>query len=112
MSGGFFQYDQYKLNEIADQIERVIERNGVKLTLQEFRDRNGSWLSNLEDWYDKYPEDAIPYNYSPEVVERFKEGLRVLKEAYVYTHEIDWLLSGDTGEESFLTRLKQALNEI
>ena len=30
MSGGRFDYDQYKIGYIADEIEKIIERNGLK----------------------------------------------------------------------------------
>jgi hypothetical protein len=41
-----------------------------------------------------------------------KEGIEALKRAQIYAHRIDWLLSGDDGEESFLRRLEEELNEL
>ena len=41
-----------------------------------------------------------------------KEGIEILKKAQIYAHRIDWLLSGDDGEESFLKRLEEDLNEL
>jgi hypothetical protein len=41
-----------------------------------------------------------------------KEGIEVLKRAQIYAQRIDWLLSGDDGEESFLKRLEKDLNEL
>jgi hypothetical protein len=32
-----------------------------------------------------------------------------LKAGYIYAHRIDWLLSGDDGEESFNKRLTEEL---
>jgi len=34
----------------------------------------------------------------------------VLRKAAIYAQRIDWLLSGDDGEESFLERLKEELD--
>lgn len=48
----------------------------------------------------------------PEVVEEFKKGLKILKTAAIYAQRIDWLLSGDDGEESFKRRLKEELDEL
>ena len=48
----------------------------------------------------------------PEVVEEFKKGLKILKTAAIYAQRIDWLLSGDDGEESFKERLKEELDEL
>jgi hypothetical protein len=34
MSGGCFDYDQYKIGYIADEIEKIIERNGRKKAMK------------------------------------------------------------------------------
>ena len=47
-----------------------------------------------------------------EVVEEFKKGLKILKTAAIYAQRIDWLLSGDDGEDSFKKRLKEELDEL
>ena len=52
------------------------------------------------------------YKYPDEVIEKMKEGIEVLKRAQIYAQRIDWLLSGDDGEESFLRRLEDELNEL
>lgn len=60
-------------------------------------------------------EDLI-YNdsgsYKPETIERFKQAVIALKIAYVFAQRIDWLVSGDDGEEDFHKRLLKDLNEI
>jgi hypothetical protein len=89
MSGGHFNYDQYRLLGMADDIESIILNND-----NEEKDQWG---------------DRIGRGYSPDVVERLKEGVRILRQAYVYAHRIDWLLSGDDGEEWFIRRLNEEL---
>jgi hypothetical protein len=108
MSGGHFNYDQYKIGYIADAIEKHIERNGRKKTPEELKDE--SWCT--PDWYERHPEDLFWYQYPPEVIEKFKIAVEKLREAEVYAHRIDWLLSGDDGEESFLRRLAEDLKEL
>ena len=107
MSGGHFDYNQYKIGYMADSIEKLIERNGREKTKEELKDEN--WRD--PEWYKKYPEDLCHYKYPDEVIEEFKKGVELLRQAEVYAHRIDWLISGDDGNESFLKRLKEDLNK-
>jgi hypothetical protein len=97
MSGGHFNYDQYKMGYIAESIQDIIENNRVPINK---KDRD-PWDSR-EFYYD-YPE---------EIIERFKLGVHYLKIAQVYAQRIDWLVSGDDGEESFMRRLDEDLKKI
>jgi MoxR-like ATPase len=107
MSGGAFDYNQYKIGYIADQIEEVIVKNGVEKTQEEIKD---SWHN--DEWYEKYPEELFHYKYPDEVIEKMKEAVKALKIAQEYAQRVDWLLSGDDGEESFLSRLEENLKKI
>jgi hypothetical protein len=108
MSGGAFDYNQYKIGYIVDQIEETVIKNGVEKTPEDLKEEG--WRD--PDWYKKYPEDLFHYKYPDEVIEKMKEGIEVLKRAQIYAQRIDWLLSGDDGEESFLRRLEEDLNEL
>jgi hypothetical protein len=108
MSGGAFDYNQYKIGYIAEQIEEVIIKNGVKKTPEEIKDEG--WRD--DSWYEKYPEDKFHYKYPDEVIEKMKEAVKSLKIAQEYAQRVDWLLSGDDGEESFLRRLDENLKKI
>jgi hypothetical protein len=108
MSGGAFDYNQYKIGYIADQIDEVIVKNGVEKTPEELKDE--SWRD--PEWYEKYPEDKFHYKYPDEVIEKMKEAVKSLKIAQEYAQRVDWLLSGDDGEESFLSRLEENLKKI
>ena len=88
MSGGHFDYKQHYIQDIIDEIEDLIKNNNVE-----------------NEW--GYSND-----YSDEIIEKFKVGLKILKQAEIYTTRIDWLVSGDDGEETFLERLKDDLGEI
>lgn len=103
MSGGHFDYDQYKIDQIANDVEQVILQNGKEIPYKD-----------LDDWQKRdYDRNNPPkyYDFPPEVIEKFKEGLKVLRKAYIYAQRIDWLLSGDDGEENFLERLKEDLKK-
>jgi len=108
MSGGRFNYDQYKIGYIADEIEKYIERNGRPKTKQELADEPYFGA----DYYKEFPEALNHYEYPDEVIEKFKEAVKVLRIAEIYAHRVDWLLSGDDGEENFLKRLEQELKKF
>lgn len=109
MSGGAFDYKQYNISMIADEIEQTIERSGRPKTREELKDE--SWGRD-SSWYEKYPENLNHYKYPDEVIEKFKEGVEILRKAHVYAQRIDWLISGDDGEESFHKRLKEDLEKL
>lgn len=74
MSGGYFKYKQYELSILIDDIKRLIQK------------------SNNKDEY---------HTYSEETINKFKEAIKVLKQAEEMIHRIDWLASEDDGEETF-----------
>ena len=81
MSGGHFDYQQSRIMDIYISIEAYISDN-------------------------KYNN-----NYNEETIKELKKAVDVLKVGYIYAHRIDWLLSGDDGEEAFHKRLKEELNK-
>lgn len=105
MSGGKFNYDQHRIKYMAEIIEHYIEQNGKPKTREELKDEG--WRE--PDWYKRYPEDLNHYKYPDEVIDKFKEAVVILNKASIYAHRIDYLLSGDDGEESFLKRLQEEL---
>ena len=48
---------------------------------------------------------ALFQQIAEEIQEKMKDAIKILRTAAIYAHRIDWLLSGDDGEESFLERL-------
>lgn len=107
MSGGHFNYNQSRILEIIEKLEILIAQNGKKKTNLSDDDRRSC---------KEYPEFAheyeFHYSYPKEVIKEFKKGLEMLKKAYIYAQRIDWLVSCDDGEEQFLERLKEDLNNI
>lgn len=109
MSGGHFDYIQYRFTDMYEDIEKIISKNGIEKSVEQIKADN-PWLDLSDkkqlEWY-KYD-----HNYPKEVIDEFKKGVELLKKAQVYAQRIDWLLSGDDGEESFLQRLKDDLNKL
>lgn len=93
MSGGYFDYKQDYIRDIVESIEEEISHNKVK-----------------PDWIDDSEWDG--QMYSDSVITQFESAVEILKKAEIYAKRIDWLLSGDDGEESFLKRLKEDLAKV
>jgi len=112
MSGGRFNYDQYKIGYIADEIEQEIWNSGKPKTKEELKEefKDAPWRGS--DWYERYPEDLNHYKYPDEVIEEFKRAVYFLRKAQIYAHRVDWLLSSDDGEETFLERLDEELKKL
>lgn len=107
MSGGHWEYIQYQVNSVADDIEAMVEKSGKLKTKEELKWE--SWKG--EDWYEKYPEDIYHYKFPDEVIEEFKNAAKIIKAASIYIQRIDWLVCGDDGDESFIKRLKEDLEK-
>jgi hypothetical protein len=108
MSGGAFDYQQRLIPDIIERIEEEISLNGKIKTEEELKEE--SWRGG--DWYEKYPEDLKYYEYPEDIIAHFKDGIKYLRLAYIYAQRIDWLLSGDDGEDSFRKRLKEEIEKL
>lgn len=113
MSGGYFDYDQYHINDIADSIEAYIYGQSLEEEDIDYYIKN-NYLDDEEKEYVIKNKHTFPnsYKYSKETIKEFKKGLNILRKAYVYAQRIDWLLSSDDGEESFHKKLKEELNNL
>lgn len=89
MSGGRFDYLQYRFSEIIDAIEQEILDNDAE-------------PKSKHEWFE-------PNRFKPETLDEFRKGIEYLKKAQIYAQRIDWLLSGDDGEETFHKRLAKDL---
>jgi hypothetical protein len=105
MSGGTFDYQQYRIREIANRVEYEIAVSGTPKTERELKEE--SWRN--DDWYEKYPEDKFHYALRDEIMAEFKKGYEILRKAEIYAQRMDWYLAGDDGEDSFLERLREDL---
>ena len=90
MSGGHFNdcgYEYYKVSQFADELEHEILNNG----------REGT----KENGYEWYP------NHDPDVIDVLEEQIPKLRKIAEIMHDIDYLYSGDIGDDSFLLRMKE-----
>lgn len=102
MSGGAFEYSQYKIREIHEHIQNELDKQG-KETEVEFWNK---------EYYEKYPEAKFNEVYRDDIQQIFKDGIEALKKAEIYAQRIDWFLSGDDGEDSLVSRLKSDLEKL
>jgi hypothetical protein len=104
MSGGAFDYKQYYIEEIANSIEAELEKQGKERPKDEF--------CYDKEYYDKYPQERFYYTYPKEIQEKMAEAVKQLRIACIYAQRIDWFLSGDDGDENFLKRLQEDLDNL
>lgn len=76
MSGGRFEYVQYRFSDVADQIRQYRERE------------------------QKNTEEPLP----DDIAAKFDEAAKAIDIVSRMVQRIDWLLSGDDGFESFRDR--------
>ena len=88
MSGGRFEFLQYRINDIAETIKEDIIR----------LENNPEYLEWVED--------------KEYLILTMKQAYMALLSAYTYSQRLDWLLSGDDGEESFKQRLEEDLRKV
>lgn len=113
----FAEAEEYFANCIQYEI---VERNTLPNGEQQLilRDKSDNTLCDVHSFtHQQYPpdEDGNPVyypDYQPETIAELKNGLTILRAAAVYAQRIEWLLSGDDGEESFLRRLKDDLEKL
>ena len=89
MSGGHFNYKQYEIEHIADQVEQMILDNNSE---------------ELDEW-----GNTKGRGFAEDTMVEFKKALVIIRQAQVYVQRIDWLVSGGDGEDSFHRRLEHDL---
>ena len=87
MSGGYFEYQQYHIQDIIEKLEET----KVK-------------IENDEEYYQ--------YDRKEEVLREISNGLDYLNLAGIYTQRLDWLFSGDDGEDTFFERLEEEIDRF
>lgn len=50
--------------------------------------------------------------WTAETLLEFQNAVNYLKLAQIYSHRVEWLFSGDDGEDSFIKRLKEEISEF
>ena len=105
MSGGYFDNKQWHIDNIADQIEQEVILSGKPIPRQK-------WSYYERQEYEETHKQPMNYAYPDSVLRRMEEAVYALRAAAIYAQRVDYLLSGDDGEESFEERLSKELSEL
>ena len=81
MSGGHFDYEQYRITQVADDVSQVIR---------------------------KYGKDFF---FSSETISKMGETEHCLRRASEMLQRVDWFISGDDGEDTFHERWEEEVRK-
>jgi len=84
MSGGSFDYAYSGVQDFADEL-------GMK----------------LDNWNKKTEYGDTPYKFEPTTRAKLREIEALARKTAALMKEAEWLYSGDTGDESFMERVRQ-----
>lgn len=101
MSGGVFDYNQFHIRQIREEIQSELDNQGNPYLNSGFTDE---FLEKMPE-YKNYPV------YPDKVQKIMKDAIKILKQAEIYAQRIDWYLSGDDSEESLYKRLEEELDD-
>jgi len=108
MSGGAFNYVQYQFGEVAEDIRRVIKDNN-STEKDEFgfgevaEDIRRVIKDNNSTEKDEFG-DTVGRHLPADIIAKFEETAATAEKAARMVTRVDWLLSGDDGEDSFRRR--------
>lgn len=88
MSGGYFDYNEFRLNDISREIESLIKNN------------------------DTPNKDGYAREYANDILEKFAVTKLFLDAAADLVHHIDYLVEGDIGEDCFRKRYDEAMEKF
>ena len=88
MSGEIFDYKEFWIEQLADELEAAIFNEEAKI------------------------KEKSPWCYSKDTIKFMKKIHKRLREDYVYVKRLAYLLSGDDGEEDLMPRIREDLEEL
>lgn len=109
---GFNTYNEavkHLKKDKAYKFVREYEKDGKRIS--EFMDGE-NLIEVKEIKYQEYEDGEYYSEYSDETIQIFRDAVKILRKAAVYAQRIDWLLSGDDGEESLKERLEEELKKL
>jgi hypothetical protein len=89
VSGGHYNYDQSALGRIADGMREDLERIGKQ-----------------DEW------SSVPYQLDESTVSALKLAIAMLSVTEQLVHDIDWCMSGDTGEDTLKKKVEELMDRM
>lgn len=109
---GFKTYDEavrHLKKDKAYKFIREYEKDGRRIA--EFMEGDKQ-IKVRELKYQEYEDGEYYPEYTDETIQIFSDAVKALRKAAIYANRIDWLLSGDDGEESLKERLEEELKKL
>ena len=88
MSGGSFDYTFHHVDDFADGLENRLEKKD-----------------------DEYAVFDSTITYTPKTIAKLKEIIKLSRKTAKLMKEVEWLFSGDTGDDTFMERVKKIEKE-
>lgn len=105
MSGGRFDYKQWHIENIADQIEQEVIMSGKPIP-------RSRWDYSERQEFLETKRQPMNYAFPDPILRRMEEAVYALRRAAIYAQRTDYLISGDDGEDSFESRLQKELSKL
>jgi len=90
MSGGYFDYGQWWLVDMAEKLEGLV----------------------VKERSEEDPGDGFRHDFTDETLKTLELTAGLLRRVFVLAHSADYLLSGDHGEESFHREIAEDLPDL
>jgi len=97
MSGGYFDFGQYKLKETAETLETIIRDNNKTV----YNEVTGMYEPEYEVARDGDRREYLDHHRTKDEIRIFATTAKKLRILADDVHDIDWYLSADTGREEF-----------
>lgn len=85
MSGGSFDYECFKIQHFADQLRCEIDNN------------------------EREDDFGFSHGFSPETISTLSVAQQMIDNAAKLAYQIEWLYSGDIGEEQLVERISRVM---
>ena len=89
MSGGHYNYEQHALGRIADRMREDLARIG----------KQDTW-------------EPTPFQLEESTVAALKLAIAMLAVTETLVHDLDWCLSGDTGEDTLKKQVEELMEKM
>ena len=89
---------------------KLLEETDKEILVQDEVTGDVYRIKEVEIW--DYEDGGFYPDYTPETLQEFRSAIHQLRKAAIYAQRVDWLISGDDGEDSFHKRLKEDLEKL
>ena len=122
MSGGYFDYKNYIIGEIASAIEERLRKGGKPIPFdvldnwdkrdwEREHETERKYIECTKENYEKDPNTYRPVGEEEQTILKYKASHVVMTMADIIAHRVDYYESNDDGEDDFNRRLDKDINK-